>query len=85
MRIIVQKFGGTSVASPEFRALVVNKIQQALEQGFSPVVVVSAMGRKGDCYATDTLIDLARDSFHHITVSRESINLMIAEKSSRRW
>ena len=47
MRIIVQKFGGTSVASPEVRSLVAKKISQAREQGFTPVVVVSAMGRKG--------------------------------------
>ncbi len=60
MRIIVQKFGGTSVASPEVRAMAVNKISQARAQGFNPVVVVSAMGRRGDPYATDTLLDLAR-------------------------
>ncbi|HHV86273.1 MAG TPA: aspartate kinase [Petrimonas sp.] len=66
MRLIVQKFGGTSVASSKVRELVVQKIHSAMEQGFSPVVVVSAMGRKGDPYATDTLIDLARSSYKHI-------------------
>lgn len=59
MRIIVQKFGGTSVASREVRQLVQQKIEDAVNQGFSPVVVVSAMGRRGDVYATDTLIELA--------------------------
>ncbi|MBP2642609.1 MAG: ask [Firmicutes bacterium] len=62
MRIIVQKFGGTSVASPEAKACVIRKIKQAIKSGFTPVVVVSAMGRKGDCYATDTLIEMARNS-----------------------
>lgn len=47
MKIIVQKFGGTSVASEEARIAVKNKVQQAIRNGYSPVVVVSAMGRKG--------------------------------------
>lgn len=67
MRIIVQKFGGTSVATPENRELVVGKINKALKQGLKSVVVVSAMGRKGDHYATDTLIDLARNAYQDIS------------------
>lgn len=59
MRILVQKFGGTSVATPEGRLAVLGRIREALAEGFSPVVVVSAMGRAGDAYATDTLIGLA--------------------------
>ena len=57
MHIIVQKFGGTSVATPESRQRVIQKIKEALEAGYHPVVVVSAIGRKGAPYATDTLID----------------------------
>lgn len=60
MRIIVQKFGGTSVASPEGREKALAKIIKAKEDGFSVVVVVSAMGRSGDPYATDTLINLVK-------------------------
>lgn len=60
MKILVQKFGGTSVSSPERRERVAGKIQAALAAGFAPVVVISAIGRTGDSYATDTLIDLAR-------------------------
>lgn len=60
MKIIVQKFGGTSVASEEARVAVKDKVQQAIRKGLSPVVVVSAMGRKGAPYATDTLIDTLR-------------------------
>jgi len=66
MGIIVQKFGGTSVATPEVRALVIKKIQVAFEKGFSPVVVVSAMGRIGESYATDTFIELARTAYKNI-------------------
>ena len=58
MKIVVQKFGGTSLATPEMRSKVVEKIINAKRGGFQPVVVVSAMGRKGDPYATDTLIDI---------------------------
>lgn len=61
MKIIVQKFGGTSVASEETRTAVKDKVQQAIADGFSPVVVVSAMGRKGAPYATDTLIDMLKN------------------------
>ena len=53
MKILVQKFGGTSVASQEARIAVKDKVQKAVRSGFAPVVVVSAMGRKGEPYATD--------------------------------
>ncbi len=61
MKITVQKFGGTSLASPENRSKAIDKIIAAKEKGFSPVIVVSAMGRKGEPYATDTLIELVAD------------------------
>ena len=75
MRIIVQKFGGTSVATPEIRDLVVKKVEKARLQGYNPVVVVSAMGRKGESYATDTLIDIARTANRNIA-SRELDQIM---------
>lgn len=62
MKIIVQKFGGTSVATPSLRRHVVRHIARAVAEGYRPVVVLSAMGRNGDPYATDTLISLARDN-----------------------
>ncbi|MDI3327234.1 MAG: aspartate kinase [Alicyclobacillaceae bacterium] len=58
MRVIVQKFGGTSLATDEARLWAVRHVQSALAQRYRPVVVVSAMGRKGAPYATDTLLDL---------------------------
>ncbi|MGI6424304.1 MAG: aspartate kinase [Tepidanaerobacteraceae bacterium] len=60
MALIVQKFGGTSVKSPENRKAVLNHILKAKEKGNDVVVVVSAMGRLGDPYATDTLIELLK-------------------------
>ena len=58
MNIIVQKFGGTSVATPEGRQRVSEKVTEALNKGLSPVVVVSAMGRHPEPYATDSLLSL---------------------------
>lgn len=58
MKIIVQKFGGTSVATPEGRQCVAEKVSEALNKGLSPVVVVSAMGRHPQPYATDSLLSL---------------------------
>lgn len=60
MKILIQKFGGTSVRSAEARSAAIEKIAAAKASGFAPVVVVSAMGRTGEPYATDTLIDFAR-------------------------
>ncbi|ABR47155.1 aspartate kinase [Alkaliphilus metalliredigens QYMF] len=58
MNIVVQKFGGTSVSTKERRTQVINKILQTKQKQKNIVVVVSALGRKGDAYATDTLRNL---------------------------
>src|SRR5690606_34253324 len=51
-------FGGTSLSTEDKRTMVMNKILKCKEAGKSVVVVVSAMGRNGDPYATDTLKSL---------------------------
>ncbi|RDY26855.1 aspartate kinase [Romboutsia weinsteinii] len=58
MGVLVQKFGGTSVESYEKMGEVCNIVQAYREKEIDLVVVVSAMGRKGAPYATDTLIGL---------------------------
>jgi aspartate kinase len=58
MKIIVQKFGGTSVRDDDSRLLAANHVKKAVEDGYKVIVVVSAMGRKGEPYATDTLLGL---------------------------
>lgn len=58
MSIIVQKFGGTSLSTADAREHAIRHIRRELEQGYEVVVVVSAMGRSGDPYATDTLLSL---------------------------
>ncbi len=63
MEIIVQKFGGTSVSTEARRNQLAAKVKTAIDEGMKPVVVVSAMGRKGDPYATDTLLSIVGDKF----------------------
>lgn len=58
MKIIIQKFGGTSTATPHSRRLIYDHIQKACNNGYKVVAVVSAMGRFDDPYATDTLLSL---------------------------
>jgi len=58
--ILVQKFGGTSVSTAERRMQVVEHVRRARGEGYQVAIVVSAMGRRGDPYATDTLLDLLR-------------------------
>jgi aspartate kinase len=53
-KIIVQKYGGTSVASPERIKAVAARIKSYVDQGFKLAVVVSAMGK-----STDKLVELA--------------------------
>jgi len=60
LRILVQKFGGTSLATEERRAQVASKVSEAIHSGYSPVVVVSAIGRSGDPYATDTFLNMVK-------------------------
>lgn len=62
MEIIVQKYGGTSVASEDLRDKIAKKAIAAVESGKVPVIVVSAIGRNGDPYATDTLISLINNN-----------------------
>ncbi|MCL2654180.1 MAG: aspartate kinase [Coriobacteriia bacterium] len=56
--IVILKFGGTSVGSTAGRAALCERVREQRAAGKAPVIVVSAMGRRGDPYATDTLLDL---------------------------
>lgn len=61
-RILVMKFGGSSVATAEARDLVYRRIIAAHQDGYAVVAVISAMGRRGAPYATDTLLDLIQST-----------------------
>ncbi|GAU79100.1 aspartate kinase [Fusibacter sp. 3D3] len=58
MSIIVQKYGGTSVSTDEGRNIIVSNAKKVISSGDQLVIVVSAMGRMGAPYATDTLIHM---------------------------
>lgn len=75
MKKIVQKFGGTSLDTAEKREMAVRHIKNAIKSKHLPVVVVSAMGRAGKPYATDTLIKLA-EGVHFEIDAREKDLLM---------
>ncbi len=56
MKILVQKYGGTSVGTPERIKTVAARIKSYVQNGYSIVVVVSAMGK-----STDHLVELAAE------------------------
>ena len=58
MDTAVVKFGGTSLSTHENRALAISHIVKLRSGVRNTVAVVSAMGRKGAPYATDTLLSL---------------------------
>jgi aspartate kinase len=79
MKIIVQKFGGTSVKDEKSRKHAQGHIEKALAEGYKVVVVVSAMGRKGDPYATDTLLSLIGGNQSKISKREQDILLSCGE------
>ncbi len=60
MSVIVQKFGGALLATPQGRREVASQVIATRGAGHRVVVVASAIGREGDPYATDTLLGLAQ-------------------------
>ncbi len=66
---VILKFGGTSVASVEGREQLVAKVQARLHQGYRVLVVVSAMGRSPEPYATDTLKALAGEQEEYVDLA----------------
>ncbi len=76
--VVVMKFGGTSVATPEARAVSALKVIGARERGLRPVVVVSAIGRRGAPYATDTLLGVLREVDPAVEPDPRELDLMIA-------
>jgi aspartate kinase len=79
MKIIVQKFGGTSVKDEKSRKLAQGHIEKALAEGYKVVVVVSAMGRSGDPYATDTLLSLIGGNASQLSKREHDILLSCGE------
>lgn len=79
MRILVQKFGGTSLSSPQARSRVIEHIRRELAQNYRLVVVVSAMGRRGEPYATDTLLDWSEQNGSGLPLRERDLLLCCGE------
>ncbi|OOL11806.1 aspartate kinase [Bacillus cereus] len=79
MKIIVQKFGGTSVRDENGRKHALHHIKKSLDAGYKVVTVVSAMGRKGEPYATDTLLSLVNQEESHISNREQDLLLSCGE------
>jgi len=58
-QVVVHKYGGTTLKDPRQLRCCGENICKAYNNGLRPVVIVSAMGRDGDPYATDTFLGLA--------------------------
>ena len=82
MSILVQKFGGTSVATEDSRGKVVKKILDARKQGKDVVVVVSAMGRKPAPYATDSILELVDNVNPHLNARERDAIVSCGENLS---
>ncbi|EAC8103551.1 aspartate kinase [Listeria monocytogenes] len=82
MKIIVQKFGGTSVQNEKSRLMAFNHIKHVLKEGYKVVVVVSAIGRYGDPYATDTLLELIGAKNTKLTAREQDTLLSVGETIS---
>lgn len=78
MKLVVMKFGGTSVRSAEARMTAALRVISAKEQGLWPVVVVSAMGRRGEPYATDTLAELVRSADPTVAPDQREMDLVMS-------
>ena len=76
MGLIIQKFGGTSLSAPDQRERVCQTILKERYNGNRIVVVVSAMGRVGEPYATDTLINLVTGE--NQAPSKRELDLLMA-------
>lgn len=79
MKIIVQKFGGTSLRNEETRARAIQHIKKAKAEGYQVVVVVSAMGRLGEPYATDTLLDVLKENGNRISPREHDLLISCGE------
>jgi aspartate kinase len=82
MNIIVQKFGGTSLRDEQVREQAIKHIVRGKEEGYGVVVVVSAMGRKGEPYATDTFLDWITHNGNELSMREKDLLLSCGEMIS---
>ncbi|MFC5976302.1 aspartate kinase [Carnobacterium antarcticum] len=82
MKILVQKFGGTSVKDEESRRAAEKHIVHAVSLGYKVIVVVSAIGRMGDPYATDSLLSLIGGNRSFLDLRERDMLLSVGETIS---
>ncbi|MFD1928990.1 aspartate kinase [Sporosarcina siberiensis] len=70
--MIVQKYGGIAMKDETTRKKCIEHIKSGIQKHEKVVIVVSAIGRKGDPYATDTLLNLSK-AFDADKVARDLI------------
>lgn len=82
MKILIQKFGGTSVKDEESRSAAEKHIVHAVSLGYKVIVVVSAIGRMGDPYATDSLLALVDGEKSYLDLRERDMLLSVGETIS---
>lgn len=70
--MIIQKFGGIAMQDKEMRKKCIHHIKDGLNGSGTVVIVVSAIGRFGDPYATDTLLQIT-DAFSSSTAASDLV------------
>jgi len=77
MDIIVQKYGGSSVESPQKIASIASRIQKSLQDNQKILVVISAMGKQ-----TDTLLGYAKELSPSPSKRELDMLLTVGERAS---
>lgn len=82
MSIVIQKFGGTSLRNLNNQSDFLKQVKKEVQTGSNIVVVVSAMGRSGDPYATDTLISQLENISTAINPKKKDLIMSVGETIS---
>lgn len=68
--IVVLKFGGKTLNTKENIQVACSYVNRLTSDNYKVICVVSAMGRKGDPYATDTLKSLVKNTLENQLIDR---------------
>ncbi len=82
MGIVIQKFGGTSLRNLSNQSEFLKLVKKEIQIGNKLVIVVSAMGRSGDPYATDTLIKQLENISTIISPKKKDLIMSVGETIS---
>ncbi len=82
MKVLIQKFGGTSVRDTHVRQHAIKHVKNAIDNGYKVIVVVSAMGRYPDPYATDSLLQLIGENTTRLSSKEKDLLLSCGETIS---